>query len=38
MRRLKYLKLFSTKLTKEIADPSNAKEYYDSYLKDKNTE
>ena len=30
--------LFETKLTEKITDPSNAKEYYNSSLKRKNTE
>ena len=32
----KIIILFATKLTKEIPDPVNAKEYYQSYLKTKN--
>ena len=31
----KDLQVFSTKLTKKIADPSNAKKCYNSYLKRK---
>ena len=33
----KHLLLLATKLIEKMADPSNAKEYYDSYLKRKNT-
>ena len=33
----KTLSLLATKLIKKIADPSNAIEYYNSYLKRKNT-
>ena len=32
----KYLLLFATKLIEKIADPSNGKEYYSSYLTRKN--
>ena len=32
-----YLQLFATKLTEKIPDPNNAKEYYQSYLSEKNT-
>ena len=37
MKRLKKLLLHATKLIDKIAGPSNAKEYYKSYLKRKNT-
>ena len=33
----KDLQLFATKVTKNVPDPSNAKEYYNSYLKRRNT-
>ena len=31
------LQLFATKLTEKVLNPSNSKEYYNSYLKTKNT-
>ena len=31
------LRLFATKLTEKVPDPTNTKEYYNSYLKRKNT-
>ena len=34
--RKKDQKLFGTKLTEKVSDPSNAKEYYNSYFKRKN--
>ena len=34
--RKKYLQLFATKLTEIIPNPSNAKDYYSSYLKTEN--
>ena len=39
MKRLKrkYFLLFATKLTEEIPDPCNAKEEYQSFIREKNT-
>ena len=34
--RKKDQKLFGTKITEKLSDPSNAKEYYNSYFKRKN--
>ena len=34
--RKKDQKLFGTKITEKVSDPSNAKEYYNSYFKRKN--
>ena len=34
--RKKDLKLFGTKLTEKVSDPSNPKQYYNSYFKRKN--
>ena len=34
--RKKEQKLFGTKITEKVSDPSNAKEYYNSYFKRKN--
>ena len=31
------MKLFATKLTEELSDPGNAKEYYQSFIRKKNT-
>ena len=36
-QKKKNLQLFATKLTEKIPDPSNNQEYYNSYLKRKNT-
>ena len=36
--RKKDQKLFGTKITEKVSDPSNAKEYYNSYFKRKNKE
>ena len=35
--RKKDLRLFATKLTEKIPDPRNAKEYYQSFVRKKNT-
>ena len=39
MKRLKrkYFLLFATKLTEKIPDPRNAKEQYQSFIREKNT-
>ena len=37
-QKKKDLQQFATKLTEKIPDPSNAKEYYQSYLKRKKTQ
>ena len=34
--RKKDQRLFGTKITEKVSDPSNAKEYYNSYFKRKN--
>ena len=38
IRKKRLLQLFATKVTEKILDSNNAKEYYNSYLKWKNTE